>query len=169
MALPLVVLAALALAGGLLNLPWGKGNLLERWLDPVLGPYSVLHTVSTNGKVALAAATTALGLVGIALGFRVWVRSPEHEELEPVVLRRAWFVDPLYAAIIERPGLVLSNFSAYVVDQVVVDGAIVGVGRLVRAGGAQLRKVQTGYVRNYALSIAAGSVALLLYVLVRAS
>ena len=169
MVLPLVVLAGLALIGGVLNLPWGRANLLERWLEPVLGPYSVLHTVSTTAKVALAAATTALGLVGIAMGFRIWARSPRHDELEPVVLRRAWFVDPLYAAIIERPGLALSNFSAFVVDQLVVDGAVNGVGRLVRSGGSQLRKLQTGYVRNYALSVAAGSVALLLYVLVRAS
>jgi NADH-quinone oxidoreductase subunit L len=169
MALPLVVLAGLALIGGVLNLPWGKANLLERWLDPVLGPYSVLHTVSTTAKVALAAATTAVGVAGIAVGFRIWARSPQHDELEPVVLRRAWFVDPLYAAVIERPGLALSNFSAFVVDQLVVDGAINSVGRLVRSGGSQLRKLQTGYVRNYALSVAAGSVALLLYVVVRAS
>jgi NADH-quinone oxidoreductase subunit L len=129
----------------------------------------VLHTVSTTGKVTLAAATTALGLVGIAVGFRIWSRSAQHDELEPVVLRRAWFIDPLYAAVIERPGLALSNFSAYVVDQFLIDGAVIGVGRLVRSGGSQLRKLQTGYVRNYAVSIAAGSVALLLYVLVRAN
>jgi NADH-quinone oxidoreductase subunit L len=169
MALPLVVLAGLAVAGGLVNLPWGKANLLERWLDPVLGPYSVLHTVSTNGKVTLAVATTALGLVALVVGFRIWARSPQHDELEPAVLRRAWYIDPLYAAVVERPGLALSNFAAYVVDQKVIDGAVNGVGHLVRVGGSQLRKLQTGYVRNYALSVAAGSVALLLYVLVRAS
>jgi NADH-quinone oxidoreductase subunit L len=169
MALPLVVLAGLAVVGGVLNLPWGNANLLERWLEPVLGPYSVLHTVSTTAKVVLAAATTVLGLAGIAVAFRIWARSPKHDELEPVVLRRAWFVDPLYAAIIERPGLALSNFSAYVVDKEIIDGAVNGVGRVVRFGGANLRKLQTGYVRNYALSVAAGSVALLLYVLVRAS
>jgi NADH-quinone oxidoreductase subunit L len=168
MALPLVVLALLAAAGGLVNLPWGKANFLERWLDPVLGPFSVLHTLSTTGKVVSAAATTALGLIGIAVGFRIWARQARHDELEPTVLRRAWYVDPLYAAVIQRPGLALSNFSAFVVDRLVIDGAVNGVGVLVRSGGAQLRKLQTGYVRNYALSIAAGSVALLLYVLVRA-
>ncbi len=35
MALPLVVLGALAAVGGVLNLPWGHWDLLTRWLEPV--------------------------------------------------------------------------------------------------------------------------------------
>jgi NADH-quinone oxidoreductase subunit L len=170
MALPLVVLAALAAIGGLLNLPWGKANLLERWLDPVLGPYSVAHTISSNGKILSAAATVVLCVVAVGLGFRVWGKSAEHPELEPQPLQRAWYIDDtVYPTIIARPGEALADFSADVVDHEIVDGAVNGVGRLVRAGGGQMRKLQTGYVRNYALGIAAGSAALLLYVLTRAS
>ena len=36
MTLPLVVLALLAAVGGVLNLPFGKLDLLHRWLEPVL-------------------------------------------------------------------------------------------------------------------------------------
>jgi len=86
------------------------------------------------------------------------------------VLRRAWYIDDtLYPNVVERPGLALADFSADVVDHEVIDGAVNGVGHLVRAGGGQLRKLQTGYVRNYALGIAAGSVAVLAWMLARAT
>jgi NADH-quinone oxidoreductase subunit L len=68
--------------------------------------------------------------------------------------------------VIERPGELLSNLSANF-DKGIIDGAVTGTGELVRGMGGQLRKLQTGYVRNYALGIAAGTVALLAYVLVR--
>jgi NADH-quinone oxidoreductase subunit L len=56
-----------------------------------------------------------------------------------------------------------------VIDKRVIDGSVNGVGALVRDGGSQLRKLQTGYVRNYALGIAAGTVVLLGYVMFRAA
>jgi NADH-quinone oxidoreductase subunit L len=128
-----------------------------------------MHTVGTGGKVLLAVLTTALGLGGLVLGFRIWGRSAEHDALEPTVLRRAWFIDDtVYPALIEQPGEALAEFSAEVVDTEVIDGAVNGVATLVRSGAGQLRKLQTGYVRNYALGVAAGSMVLLAYVLVRA-
>jgi NADH-quinone oxidoreductase subunit L len=166
---PLVALAALALVGGILNLPWQPLNFLDKWLEPVVGPYSAVAHLSTTGKVVSAVATTALCLVGIGFGFTTWARSPSHEALEPVVLRRAWLVDWAYAQVIEKPGFVLANVSAVFVDKGVIDGTVNGIGTVVRGGGAQLRKLQTGYVRNYALGIAAGTVAILAYVVVRAS
>jgi hypothetical protein len=39
----------------------------------------------------------------------------------------------------------------------------------VRGIGTQLRNLQTGYLRNYAIGIAAGAVAILGYVVFRAS
>ena len=166
---PLVALAGLALLGGLLNLPYRPLNLLDKWLEPVVGAASNAAHISHTGKAASAVATTLLCLAGIAAGLRIWDRSPRHERLEPALLRRAWGVDGLYARIIERPGAALSNFSATIIDRRVIDGAVNGTGSLVRGGGTQLRKLQTGYVRNYALGIAAGTVAILAYVVLRAS
>ena len=111
---------------------------------------------------------TVVCLAGIGLGLRVWLPSAEHDALEPSFLERAWWIDWLYGQIIERPGAALSSFAAWVVDKRVIDGSVNGVGSLVRGGGTQLRKLQTGYVRNYALGIAAGTVAILAYMVVRA-
>ena len=167
---PLVVLASLAAFGWILDTPWHPANFLERWLEPVVGPYSAATSLSTTGKELAALGTTVLVLVAVFIAFRIWGRSAEHDELEPAVLQRAWYIDDtVYPAVVERPGLALADFSADVVDQEVIDGAVNGVGHLVRAGGGQLRKLQTGYVRNYALGIAAGSVAVLAWMLARAT
>ena len=55
------------------------------------------------------------------------------------------------------------------VDKRGIDGAVNGVGTLVRGAGSGLRKVQTGLVRNYALAIMFGAVLLMLYVATRVS
>jgi NADH-quinone oxidoreductase subunit L len=83
------------------------------------------------------------------------------------VLRRGWYIDPLYARIVETPGRALAAFSAFVVDSKLIDGVVNGLGAVVRFGGSRLRTVQTGYVRNYALVIAAGAVLVLGYVVAK--
>jgi NADH-quinone oxidoreductase subunit L len=169
MLIPLCVLAFLALFGGVLNLPYHPWNLLEKWLDPVVGASSSARHISHAGKAVSAVVATAVALSGVAIGLRIWERSPVHDALEPTVLRRAWWIDWLYGQIIERPGAAVSSFAAWVIDKRVIDGSVNGVGALVRDGGSQLRKLQTGYVRNYALGIAAGTVAILGYVMFRAA
>ena len=167
--LPLVSLAALAIVGGVLNLPYHPLNLLDKWLEPVVGASSNAAHISHAGKAVSAIVTTVLCLAGIAVGLRIWDRSPSHERLEPWILRQAWRVDWLYSRIVERPGAAVATFSADVIDHGLIDGAVNGTGLVVRSTGGQLRKLQTGYVRNYALSIAAGTVAILAYVVLRAS
>jgi NADH-quinone oxidoreductase subunit L len=53
-------------------------------------------------------------------------------------------------------------------DKTVVDGAVNGVGTLVRESSGRARLVQTGYVRNYALGIAFGAVVLTVLLLTQA-
>jgi NADH-quinone oxidoreductase subunit L len=164
MTVPLIVLAALAVLGGTVNLPFTKRTaLLERWLDPVVGRFAIEPHAS---KLILGAAALAVGVIGIAMAVALW-RQANRPELEPAILKRAWGIDALYAAIIETPGRALAAFSAFVIDKQVVDGAVNGVAALVRNGGGQLRRLQTGYVRNYALAISAGGALLLGWVVFR--
>ena len=51
-------------------------------------------------------------------------------------------------------------------DAHVVDGAVDGVGTLVRATAGKVRKVQSGNVRNYAAAIGTGVVLLLVWFVV---
>jgi NADH-quinone oxidoreductase subunit L len=170
MALPLVVLAALSVVGGGLNLPISKKTeVLANWLHPVFGPRLHELGISTTSKWALAGTAVALGVIGITFAVAVFLRGRVNpDRLEPAVLKNGWYVDDLYAAIIETPGRLIAAFSAFVIDTKVIDGAVNGLGSLVRNGGDRLRRVQTGYVRNYALGVAVGAVLILGYVAARA-
>jgi NADH-quinone oxidoreductase subunit L len=168
--LPLVVLAILAAVGGLVNLPlWSRTLFLEHWLEPSFG--EAVHQVSltTTDKIGLGALASVAALIGIGVAYSRWYakRPEENAALEPEILRRAWGVDDLYAAIIGGPGRAAAAFAAFTVDSKIIDGAVNGAAALVRMGGGQLRRVQTGYVRSYALGLAGGVVLLLAWTLLR--
>ena len=167
MAAPLVVLAALAVVAGIINLPFDGWHHLEHWLEPVFG--EALHETDATGgeKVRLALFATAAAAAGIAVAYTIFFRQRRVDGYEPAVLKRAWGIDALYSAVIETPGRALSAFAAYVIDARVIDGVVNGTGTIVRLGGGVLRKVQTGYVRNYALGVAFGATVLLGWVMVR--
>ena len=169
MTAPLVALAGLVLLGGLLNLPFGKAMFLEHWLEPVfeeslhhLDP-KVEHIRWVLAGLAIAAAVT-----GLVIAYAIFVRSRRLAAFEPAFLKRgSGGFDDVYSLLVERPGRALASFTAYVFDARVVDGLVNGIASVVRLGGGQLRKIQTGYVRNYALGVTFGAVLLLGYAMLR--
>jgi NADH-quinone oxidoreductase subunit L len=168
MSVPLVVLAALAVLGGLLNLPFRPNlDFLERWLDPVVGPYLLQTHFSAGQQWLFAVADAALAIAGVGLAASLWRRTTDRPALEPRFLYMAWFIDWAEDRFVARTGTALAYFSATVIESKVIDGAVNGVASLVRGTGGALRRLQTGYVRSYALGLVAGVVALVAYVLVR--
>jgi NADH-quinone oxidoreductase subunit L len=158
MTLPLVVLAGLATAGGALNLPFSHDTkLLERWLAPVVEEFERHLDVPGTTQVVLAALTSVAAIGAILFARRVYL---EHkvsaDRLEPEILAHAWYYDEAISGFVGGPGEeVFEGVATF--DRVAVDGAVNGVGTLVREGASRLRKVQTGYVRNYALGMAVGA------------
>ena len=165
MVIPLVVLGGASVVGGLLNLPFGP-HFLADWLEPVVAP-GHHEELTVSRFLMLAGITTLLSLDEIALG-RLWLSRPDRTELEPVILQRAWGVDDAYSAAIGGPGRAVASGLAVGVDAGIIDGAAMGIGGVVRASASRLRAVQTGYVRNYAMGIAFGTVILLAWVVSRA-
>jgi len=51
------------------------------------------------------------------------------------------------------------------IDRHFVDGAVLAAGDLIRASGSQIRRIQTGRIQNYVLGVMAGSMALILVVI----
>jgi NADH-quinone oxidoreductase subunit L len=168
MALPLVVLAVLALAAGILHLP-GHFHLNPLgWLGPVFGAAQYAPVQSTGTLWVLAVVDSAVAVVGLAVAFALWSRRASRPKLEPAVLQRAWYFDSIYDAVIGRPSERVARFSATVIDTKVIDGAVNGVAGLTRLVSRGLRRVQTGYVRQYALGVVLGIVALLAWMASRA-
>ncbi len=168
MAFPLVVLAVLAFFGGILHLPWHSSWDPLGWLGPVFGAAMYEAHQSVGTQWTLAVVDSVVALVGLGVGFSLWSRQAQRPALEPAVLQRAYYLDAIYDAVIARPGRAFAQFCASVVEVKVIDGAVNGVGRLTRAAGGSLRRVQTGYVRQYALGIVFGAVVLLAWMISRA-
>ncbi len=166
MTVPLVVLAGLAVVGGLLQLPFTpEMHFLEDWLHPVLGENEAVLDVSSGTKVALAAIAVLTGLVGIALAARVYLQK-RTAPVEPELFAEGWYYDRSISAFVGGPGR--QGFEAVTAfDETVIDGAVNGVGAAVRGSGRGIRVLQTGFVRSYALGVAIGAVGLLVYFLTR--
>ena len=165
--LPLVVLAGLAALGGIINLPGlfgipsGGTHRLEEWLHPVIafGEADIEGTFAYDNKYILVAIAVACALGGIALGWLVYLRK-RLKPFEPAILARGWDYDAAISWFMGNPGRrTFQEVAEY--DTKVVDGAVNGVATIVRETGEQVRKAQTGYVRQYAAVIGIGVVLLL--------
>ena len=75
-----------------------------------------------------------------------------------------WRVDELYAVLFVRPFEWLARVLWKVVDVLIIDGVLNASAFLVELAGDFLRFLQTGNVRNYALTFLLGLVALLVFV-----
>jgi NADH-quinone oxidoreductase subunit L len=167
MTIPLVILSVLAVGGWLFNAPFAHLEFIDHWLSPLF-PSTVtpIVNVAANTKWILGIVTTAWCFVGLFAGLRAW-RVVERPALEPAVLRHGWYLDEGLASAVSGPVTLGAEGLAYGVDVALVDGTVNGVARLTAATGRQLRRVQTGYVRNYALGIGLGAAAILVYAAAR--
>ncbi|MBK5331131.1 MAG: NADH-quinone oxidoreductase subunit L, partial [Ilumatobacteraceae bacterium] len=160
MLLPLVVLAGLSIVGGGLNLPFKHSTeKLTQWLEPVIGAHE-----STTAKVPLAVIATVIALLGIVAAVMVYAKH-RAKPIEPAVLAEGWYYDEAVSKFMGGPGR--EGFGAIAwFDANIVDGAVNGVGRLVRGTAQRIRTVQSGNVRNYAAAIGVAVVLLLAWFVV---
>ena len=170
MTAPLVVLAGAAALSGVMNLPFSSDlHFLGTWLEPSLFGNEAHLGIGGGLQWLLALLAVAGGVVGIAGAAAVYVRHRLPASLvEWPASARAFYVDEAVTRFVGGPGRRAFELVA-AFDAKVVDGAVDGVGRSVRAGGTALRRVQSGFVRFYALLTAAGAVALLVWFISRAS
>jgi NADH:ubiquinone oxidoreductase subunit 5 (subunit L)/multisubunit Na+/H+ antiporter MnhA subunit len=70
----------------------------------------------------------------------------------------AYDIDGLYGYAIVAPGRKTAEVAAFAVDNQIIDGAVNGIGGLVRRIGESARSLQTGYVRSYGVLFLGGAV-----------
>ena len=170
MALPLVVLAVLALAAGGLGLPHAMSSHqpFAEWLAPV---FSDLHAAEPQGlSQSLPWLLMGLYTLGILLGagFCWWLfiaapgLSDRLYSYRPVaalhrVLWNKYWVDEAYQAVLVDGPLAAFRWVWRWFDQGMVDGLVNLAGFSAQAGGATLRLLQTGYLRFYLAMMALGA------------
>src|SRR3989441_1035729 len=161
---PLIALAALTVvAGAAVGIPSEHGTPFARFLSPVLPVHEGEHGGAAG--VMLLVLSVIVVAAGILLAWFMYMAAPVKAETigqpRTVLVRlllNAWYVDWLYDRAIVRPLYALSVFLARVFDLGVIDGLVNGLGRAVIWWSAGLRRLQTGYVVNYALTMLAGAV-----------
>jgi NADH-quinone oxidoreductase subunit L len=157
---PLVVLAALSFAGGAINLPFkASTERLAKWLEPVVGVHE-----TTTAKLPLALVAVAMGLVGIGVAYAVYYFK-KIKAVEPKILADAWGYDRAVSAFMGGPGRAAFDGVAWA-DAHIVDGAVNGAGTVVQATASQVRKAQSGNIRNYAAALGVGVVLLLTWLII---
>jgi NADH-quinone oxidoreductase subunit L len=169
MTLPLIVLAILTAVSGLaLGVHTTGGTPFSRFLSPVFP-----HTESDHGLL-VPALSVVVAVAGTLLAWMMYGRRAiRAEEIgEPrtalhALLLNKYYVDELYDAVIVGPIYRMSRWCAAVFDLGVIDGAVNGVGQIVTAGARRLRRLQTGFVMNYALTMLVGAVVVVAYLLSR--
>ncbi|MDH4144006.1 MAG: NADH-quinone oxidoreductase subunit L [Acidimicrobiia bacterium] len=170
MTVPLLVLSIGAIGAGALNLPFASSTkFLEHWLEPSLFGHEVHLGLSGPHKVLLAVVAVLGGLIGILAAAQTYLRGAiRREGIEAPILAKAWGIDGAYAAVAGGPGT--QGFEAVAAfDRRVVDGSVMGIGRLVAMVSALVRRAQTGLVRSYALGVTFGVVLLLVLFLTKAT
>jgi NADH-quinone oxidoreductase subunit L len=83
------------------------------------------------------------------------------------LLAHKYYVDEIYGALIVRPGKRLAAVLWKWMDVRLIDGAVNNVARGVIFGSRRLQRVQTGFVRNYALAMLCGAIGVIAYLSVR--
>ena len=156
---PMIALAAgSALLGGLLAI----GGAFTTWLEPVTG--HVEHEEPVVPVPAIMVVTFLLIIAGAFLAWRQYAAAPvavvpPRGSVLTRAARRDLYQDAVSEAALMRPGQYLTRSLVYG-DRAVVDGGVSGVARAVAGGGELLRKLQNGFVRSYALTMALGVVVL---------
>jgi NADH-quinone oxidoreductase subunit L len=161
MTIPMVVLALLSLVGGWL-LIFGGG--VQHWLTPSVGAPAVAETgAHTVDPVVLSILTLVVVALGVAGGFIAFRQVPATQPVgvSPVttLARRNLYADAFNENVLMKPGQWLTRALVYF-DNRGVDGAVTGLAAGFGGGSARLRRMQTGFVRTYALSMLGGTIAL---------
>ena len=180
MTVPIIVLAILATVGGWVGLPavFGENaNLFARFLSPIVTPIAgreLAHEALPHAvEWLLMAVSVAVAASGLYLAWVWWGKgegrvparlAAKYPRFYALLVDK-WRVDELYAVLFVRPFEWLARVLWKVVDVLIIDGVLNATAFLVELAGDFLRFLQTGNVRNYALTFLLGLVALLVFVI----
>ena len=164
MTVPLLVLAAGSVLVGFIGFPPDNG-FLHTFLRPAVETaHSAAAETGTNWSefLMLAAVSTAVGVGGVLLGLSMYSRGrPDPAAISRAagpyydVLVNKYYVDEVYDRRLVDAGKAVAG-AAWAFDIHIIDGLVNRLGWAIKLGGGALRRVQTGVVGNYALSIVAG-------------
>ncbi len=179
MLIPLWALGILSVIGGWIGIPaaLGGGETFDKFLEPVFEsaqariPY--MSFLSPGTEYALILVSVLLAVAGVYLGYTAYLKKPELSaklkksvgDLYEILLNK-YYIDEIYQAVVVKPIVYVSDRYLWRgVDEILIDGSVNGTGKSVRFLGRTLRKIQTGFVQNYALAFVIGIIIMVGYLI----
>jgi NADH-quinone oxidoreductase subunit L len=166
MTVPLMILALGSAFVGLVGIPIIKGaHVFKDFLAPSIiysaGHHEAHYPISF--EVGLMIFSMSVAVLGILTAYRLYIRKPELPGLIAAKYKVAYdlifhkyYVDEIYDMAVVEPIKDSSTFLWQGVDVQVVDGAVNGSASVVSWLSAHIRKLETGFLQNYALAIVLG-------------
>ncbi|MGH3669789.1 MAG: proton-conducting transporter membrane subunit, partial [Pseudonocardiaceae bacterium] len=141
-----------------------SGDRLAHWLEPSVG--TLVHEEGALPAVAVSLLTLVVSALGVLVAWlvigrnEVPVRRPERVSLPVAAARADLYANTINELIIARPGTWLTRALVFV-DNKGVDGVVNGTAALLGGTSGRLRRLQTGFVRSYALGMLGGSIVII--------
>jgi NADH-quinone oxidoreductase subunit L len=175
MTVPLMILAGLSVVGGLVGFPIIEGaHKFKDFLAPSIATLhpSVHHSMAF--EITMMLFSMLVAGIGIYTAYKCYIKKPELPGKITAkfpatydLIYNKYYMDEFYDATVVEPIKSGSDFLWRGVDEKVVDGAVNGTAGVVAWLSAHLRKLETGFVQNYALAILIGAVLITGYLIGR--
>jgi NADH-quinone oxidoreductase subunit L len=158
----MAILALGSVASGFLL---ARGQSLVTWLAPIVDKHHHEHEEFLPPIVVTSMAIIAV-IAGVLIALSKYrgelsATAPQEVSLWTRLARRDLLQDDANEFLFMRPGQKITE-ALLVTDDRVIDGAVRGIGATTVESSRALRRIQSGYVRNYALLILSGALAILL-------
>jgi len=139
----------------------------QAWASAAAGAHE------TSLEMTLMAASVLIALIGITLAYIFYLKNQELPRRFTTtfarlyhVVHNKYFVDEFYEFLFVRGTLRIGAFLLKVVDIGLIDGLVNGTAAAIQRTGAKLRRIETGYVQQYAFGIILGAIAVVGYLIV---
>src|SRR6476469_4257406 len=158
MTVPMVLLAVGSVFAGFYLT---NGHRLANWLTPSLGELE--ERTGPLPPIAISVLVLVVSAIGVLIAWLAVgrhptpVERPRHVSWPVQAARRDLYANAINEALIATPGTWLARFLVYV-DNRGVDGVVNGTAALLGGSSGRLRRLQTGFVRSYALTMLGGAV-----------
>lgn len=172
MTVPLIILGVLSVVGGFIGSPL-MGDAFQHYLAPAVRNTTTLPEGFTGSTLVLMVISSLVAVGGILLAMALYAKRRETGDLIPVAakakmgpaspyqfLLNLWYWDALCNKVAIGYGGVFGNILKWI-DTYIVDGLVNASAWIVGSLASGFRRTQTGFVRNYALTMLIGVVAVM--------
>jgi NADH-quinone oxidoreductase subunit L len=175
MRVAMALLALGAVGAGLLQIP-KVDFVIDDFLRPSFAGSPLYEPRTKDGLLVFGLILgTVVGLAGIAVAYRIWVKQPSiavsaRARLRPLyeLFVHKWYFDEAIDLLVVRPAGAAGRFAQGTFERVFVQDTLIGgTTGLVRAGSAAVRAAQSGFVRYYAALLVLGVTAVSFYFLLQ--